>query len=88
MTHDITIPLKAVGAAAVNVAALLDWHDWLSMDEADRALCRRIATAALRAGIAAWPGMFYSPGSQVTATWFDPGKIILPTPTENTNAEA
>ena len=47
----------------------------------------QIATTALRAGIAAWPGMFYSPGSQVTRTWFDPGKIILPTPRENTNAE-
>ena len=54
---DITIPPEAVEAAAIDVAALLDWYDWGPMEEPDKVLCRRIATAALRAGIAAWPGM-------------------------------
>lgn len=72
---DIIISPKTVEAAAIDVAALLDWPDWASMHELDRALCRRIATAALRAGIAAWPGMLVE--------WHSRGPgIILPLPQE------
>ena len=90
MTHDITIPPEAVEAATREITMALV----LAVDEDCRACAltdderKELALSALRAGIAAWPGMFYSPGSQVTATWFDPGKVILPIPTENTNAEA
>ena len=47
----------------------------------------REAAEAIAAAINAWPGMDYQPGAMVTKTWRDPGKIILPLPKENNNAE-
>lgn len=43
---------------------------------------------ALVAMLAAWPGVDYRPGSKVTKTWRDPGKIILPLPQEVSDADA
>lgn len=42
---------------------------------------------AIAAAINAWPGMEYDPGALVADAYRDPGKIILPLPKENTNAE-
>lgn len=41
--------------------------------------------ASIAAAINAWPGVDYRPGSKVTKTWRDPGKIILPLPTEKSD---
>jgi hypothetical protein len=41
--------------------------------------------AACLALLKAWPGVDCQPGAMVTKTWRDPGKIILPLPTENSN---
>jgi hypothetical protein len=65
---DITIPPEAVEAARRAFTEAL-----LSEPLEDP-----IATA-LRAGIAAWPGMWH-----IRAVDFE-GKVILPLPTENTN---
>lgn len=42
-------------------------------------------TQAIAAAINAWPGVDYRPGAKVTKTWRDPGKIILPLPTEKSD---
>ncbi len=68
MMTDITIPPEAVEAARRAFTEAL-----LSEPLEDP-----IATA-LRAGIAAWPGMWH-----IRAVDFE-GKVILPLPTENTN---
>ncbi len=41
---------------------------------------------ALVAMLAAWPGVDYRPGAQVTKTWRDPGKISLPLPQKEGDA--
>ena len=46
-----------------------------------------VSPRALAAAINAWPGMEHDPGALVAETYRDPGKIILPLPTENSNAE-
>ena len=51
---DITIPPKAVEAATDAV------HDFFHNTHS-RMFSRELAHAALRAGIAAWPGVFYHP---------------------------
>ena len=79
---DITIPPEAVEAAAraMFIEAYRREPDEQT-DEARFILVRQFTLAALRAGIAAWPGMWH-----IKAVDFE-GKIILPLPTENTNAE-
>jgi hypothetical protein len=84
MTHDTTIPPEAVEAAARAMCKRAYEHlpemreqDTFTPD-ADYWMGQ--ATAALRAGIAAWPGMLVE--------WHSRGPgIILPLPKENTNAE-
>ena len=73
---DITIPTEAVEAAAKELADTNGWRN-----EKGIYACRPVAEAILRAGIAAWPGMWH-----IKAIDFE-GKVILPIPTENTNAE-
>ena len=84
------IPPEAVEAAAR--AAYAEWvsfcvtsggvedeyRAWDELDDEERIQWRTHATAALRAGIAAWPGMTY-------AKWRDYGqadRLVLPLPTE------
>lgn len=80
---DITIPPEAVEKAAraiaseVRVVTESDVRAFELTPEEYAAL----ALTALRAWIAAWPGAAIRPP-------FLPNHIILPMPTENTNAEA
>ena len=75
---DITIPPEAVEAAARAYAIANEGHDeWWHL-RAER------ITAALRAGIAAWPGMHT--GWQCIGCG-DDAQIILPLPQEDSNAE-
>ena len=83
---DVTIPPEAVEAAARAMCKRAYEHlpemreqDTFTPD-ADYWMGQ--ATAALRAGIAAWPGMFDHP-----ARPDEEACIFLPIPTENTNAE-
>lgn len=103
MTDRITIPPEAVEAAARadyemtrdealadhGIMASLTYCPWENLSVDGKEYYMKHATAALRAGIAAWPGMeadrilrARNDGSAVA----DP-RLILPTPTENTNAE-
>lgn len=81
MTHDITIPPEALEAAAR--AMFIEAYRREPDEQTDGArfiLVRQFTLAALRAGIAAWPGMLVE--------WHSRGPgIILPLPKENTNAE-
>ena len=85
---DITIPPDAMEAAAR--AAYAEWvsfcvtsggvedeyRAWDELDDEERIQWRTHAIAALRAGLAAWPGMWH-----IKAVDFE-GKIILPLPGE------
>lgn len=77
MTHDITIPPEAVEAAARAYAIANEGHDeWWHL-RAER------ITTALRAGIAAWPGMCTCLGDEEYPRKLEPhDAIILPLPTE------
>ena len=81
---DITIPPEAVEAAAIVLMGRLmvsqqdAQHVWSGMYEPEKDQFRREATAALRAGIAAWPGMFYHP-----ARPDEEACIFLPLPQES-----
>ena len=78
---DITIPPEAVEAAKREAAAAI--YRLIEPDTRAHELTEdevaKIATAALRAGLEAWPGM-------VTNYSWDAsrGRIILPLPQENT----
>ena len=85
MSKDITIPPEAVEAAARAVyetwckvhgveGSSMQWED---IDDEERDACFAEAIAALRAGLAAWPGMWH-----IKAVDFE-GKVILPLPQEN-----
>ena len=77
---NITIPPEAVEAAAR--AMFIEAYRREPDEQTDGArfiLVRQFTLAALRAGIAAWPGMWH-----IRAVDFE-GKVILPLPTENTN---
>lgn len=84
---DITIPPEAVEAAAkalyeawCKVHGVEDTSmPWGDIDDEERDACFAEAIAALRAGIATWPGMWH-----IKAVDFE-GKVILPLPTENNN---
>ena len=78
---DITIPPDALEAAARAICETENGPCKCMPDECGCIYWKAHATAALRAGIAAWPGMWH-----IKAVDFE-GKVILPIPTENTNAE-
>jgi len=79
------IPEEVVEAAAMalydDLRADIDPLDWTEIGDWRRAYFRKEARASIAAAIAAWPGMWH-----IKPIDFE-GKIILPTPTENTNAE-
>lgn len=94
MSKDIDIPPEALEAAAAEIfkirlaerpyphsPRLIEWLIDVS---------RENASAALRAGIAAWPGMkFAGPtGGGLSQEPFQSPLILLPISTENTDAEA
>lgn len=81
---DITIPFEAVEAAARAICETENGPCKCMPDECGCTYWKAHATAALRAGIAAWPGMTRH-GHYTAAGPRD--AIILPLPTENTNAE-
>ena len=87
---DITIPPEALEAAleAFAHASGLGIFPDDEKDEEWREDLQNGMRAACIAILKAWPGMDYQPGAMVTKTWRDPGKIILPLPMENTNAES
>ena len=89
---DITIPPEAVEAAAKALyEAWCKVHGvegtsmpWEDIDDEERDACFAEATAALRAGIAAWPGMqIIEERADMWAVYLE----ITPLPTEKTNAE-
>lgn len=77
---DTPIPAEAVEAAAREITLALI----ASVDEDTRALAltdderRELATAALTAGIAAWPGMQIAPPNVWDTIELHPASIILP----------
>jgi len=78
---DITIPPEAVEAAARAICETENGPCKCMPDECGCTYWKAHATAALRAGIAAWPRMLVE--------WHSRGPgIILPLPTENTNDQA
>lgn len=88
MTHDITIPPEAVEAAARTICETENGPCKCMPDECGCIYWKAHATAALRAGIAAWPGseyVFRQPHRRAVS--YSNPAIILPLPTENTNAE-
>jgi hypothetical protein len=68
---DIAIPPEAVEVAAKELADTNGWRN-----EKGIYACRPVAEAILRAGIAAWPGMWH-----IKSVDFE-DKIILPLPGE------
>lgn len=89
---DITIPPEAVDEAARAMCETGNGPCKCLPDECGSIYWKAHALAALRAGIAAWPGMH-----ERTSGHFPNGvtghgatverRLILPLPTENTNAE-
>lgn len=93
---NITIPPEAVEAAAR--AAYAEWvslcvtsggvedeyRSWDGLDDEERNEWHTHATAALRAGIAAWPGMKYTgpTGGGLSQEPLQAPLIILPLPQE------
>lgn len=93
----IHIPPEAVEAAARAFYEAIVKHpnssgakapNWYKVSASDKQAMRDVATAAIRAALAAWPGMEHDPGAIVTDWHRDPAKIILPLTTENPDAEA
>ena len=91
---DIIIPPEAVEAAAKALyeawckvhgveGSSMQWED---IDDEERSACFAEATAALRAGIVAWPGMSQHDARR-WSVMPDVPLIVLPLPTEKTNAE-
>lgn len=78
---DITIPPEALEAAARAACEDrgYDWDKYINF----RPAFRRIAHAALRAGIAAWPGMQHCRWNELNAAFTS--HLILPLPKENAN---
>lgn len=74
---DITIPPEAVEAAARAICETENGPCKCMPDECGCTYWKAHARAALRAGIAAWPGMWH-----IKAVDFE-GKVILPLPQEN-----
>lgn len=73
-----TIPPKAVEAATLAIfRTRYSFDPVFPQDDHQWELSRAYAISALRAGIAAWPGMWH-----IKAVDFE-GKVILPLPQEN-----
>ena len=67
---DITIPPEALAAMRAKLPPFFS---------------ENTARAACLAMLKAWPGVEYDLGALVTDAYRDPGKIILPLPTEKTD---
>lgn len=81
---NINIPPEAVEAAAKTIA---EPSDWGLLSEPWRDRLQDIATAAIRAALAAWPGMKTKLANSINV---EPREqyLILPLNTENPDAEA
>jgi hypothetical protein len=79
---DITIPPEALEAAARAICETENGPCKCMPDECGCIYWKAHATAALRAGIAAWPGIVKNYSWDASH-----GRIILPLFMENTNAE-
>ncbi len=79
------IPDVSVEAAARAIGEYYTSKEWFEIARGSRDVWHNAARAALSAALAAWPGVDYRPGAQVTKTWRDPGKIILPLPQEKSD---
>lgn len=77
---DITIPPEAVEAAARAICETENGPCKCMPDECGCTYWKAHATAALRAGIAAWPGATETAANK-TRVYFD--ALILPLPQEN-----
>ena len=83
---DITIPPAALEAGARAICEAENGPCECLPDECGCTYWTAHARAAFVAMVGAWPGMDYQQGALVTADYRDPGKIILPLPTqENEN---
>jgi predicted RNA polymerase sigma factor len=85
---DITISPEALEEAARAIYDILEGavanQDYgRQMRQWEQA--QELARAACLAMLKAWPGMQHDPGALVTDAYRDPGKIILPLPTEKTD---
>lgn len=80
---DITISDEAVEAAAIaiyiSVYPAPDYFSWAETPEHTRRIYINHARAALRAGLAAWPGMFPTEMEEAAGVR---RRIILPLPQE------
>lgn len=76
---DITIPPEAVDRAAQAICETENGPCKCMPDECGCIYWKAHATAALRAGLAAWPGMAYRYRISVS---LEPQEIILPLPQE------
>lgn len=77
----INIPPEAVEAAAKAMYMAEPWSTFWSIEDA-RSLC----TAAIRAALAAWPGMLSA--NKHNGIFVGCSALILPLNTENPDAEA
>lgn len=78
-TDDITIPPEAVEAAARELAP----HPWSMYTDSAQAHFQAKATAAIRAALAAWPGMHTHEWQRPWLGGMSGTDIILPLNTEN-----
>ena len=81
MTHDITIPPEAVDRAAQAICETETGPCKCMPDECGCIYWSAHARASISAALSAWPGMWH-----IRAVDFE-GKVILPLPQENANAE-
>ena len=92
---DITIPPEAVEAAARavhdidrKIVGYDEYPPWEELSPRDQRWRTHRALAAIRAALAAWPGMGPICTDQPIGDWCDKlPAIILPLPQENANAE-
>ena len=82
MTHDITIPPEAVEAAARTICETENGPCKCMPDECGCIYWKAHATAALRAGIAAWPGGWTDTLEEAAGVR---RTLILPLPKEKTD---
>jgi len=87
---DVMIPPEVVEAAAIKLAeGRLPEYSWADLDDEMRTMYREDATAALRAGLAAWPGMQERTSGYHPNGIGGPGevierRIVLPLTTQST----
>ena len=89
----IKIPDEAVEAAARAFYEAIVKHpnssgakapNWYKVSASDKQAMRDVATAAIRAMLATWPGMEHMAGDEAFPFYY----LILPLNTENPDAEA